>query len=66
MHALVAVTVMRVLLFVLHVCLLRVCLRRWGVGRGRGPGSGGVGLCYICVSCESGFTVYMAGPGICV
>ena len=30
---------------------------RWGVGRGLGPGSGGVGWCYICVSCESGLSV---------
>ena len=24
------------------------------------------GWCYICVRCESGLSVYMAGPGICV
>ena len=30
---------------------------RWGVGRGLGPGSGGVGWCYVCVSCESGLSV---------
>ena len=36
------------------------------MGRGHGPGSGGVGWCYVCVSCESGLSVYMAGPGICV
>ena len=30
-----------------------------------GLGQGSVG-CYVCVSCESGFSVYMAGPGICV
>ena len=29
----------------------------WGVGRMFGPGSGGVGWYYICVSCESGFFV---------
>ena len=29
-----------------------------------GPGSGGAGLCYVCVSCESGLSVYVAGPGI--
>ena len=32
-----------------------------GVGgrvvRGLGLGSGGVGWCYVCVSCESGFSV---------
>ena len=37
-----------------------------GVGRGIGPGSGGVGSCYVCVSCESGFSVLMVAPGICV
>ena len=31
-----------------------------------GPGSGGVLWCCVCVSCESEFSVYMAGPGICV
>ena len=36
------------------------------VGRGLGPGFGGVGWCYVCVSCESGFSVYMAVPGICI
>ena len=30
------------------------------------PGSGVVGWCYVCVRCEYGFSVYMAGPGICV
>ena len=35
----------------------------WRVGWGIGPGSGGVGWCYVCVSCESGFSVQMAGPG---
>ena len=30
---------------------------RWGVGRGLGPGSGVVGWCYVCVSCESGLSV---------
>ena len=24
---------------------------RWGVGRGIGPGSGGVGWCYVCLRC---------------
>ena len=93
--AVVAVNVMRVLLFVLHVCLyvfgsgrrvwrggewmrglgvgfnnpvgtggvLDVCLCfwlrwcMWGVGRGLGPGSGGVGWCYVCARCKSGFSV---------
>ena len=30
---------------------------RWGVGRVLGPGSGGVGWCYVCVRCESGLSV---------
>ena len=30
---------------------------RWVVGRGFGPGSGAVGWCYVCVRCESGFSV---------
>ena len=29
-------------------------------------GSGRVLWCYICVCCESGFFMLMAGPGICV
>ena len=46
---------------------LRLCgWCRWGVGRGLGPGWGAVGWCYVCVRCESGFSVQMAGPGICV
>ena len=36
------------------------------MGRGLGQGSGAVGWCYVCVRCESGFSVCMAGPGICV
>ena len=34
---------------------LRCC--GWAVEGGLGPGSGRVGSCYICVSCESGFFV---------
>ena len=30
---------------------------RWRVGRGLGQGSGAVGWCYVCVRCESGFSV---------
>ena len=30
------------------------------------PGSGRVRWCYVCVSCESVFFVYIAGPGICI
>ena len=29
----------------------------WRVGRGVGQGSGAVGWCYVCVRCESGFSV---------
>ena len=36
------------------------------MGRGLGQGSGAVGWCYVCVRWESGFSVKMAGPGICV
>ena len=36
-------------------------------GGGRlGTGSGRMGWCYVCVSCESRFSVLMAGPGICM
>ena len=44
---------------VLHVCVfwMRWCgWCRWGVGMGLGPGSE-VGWCYVCVRCESGFSV---------
>ena len=37
---------------------------RWVVDRGLGQGSGGVVWCYVCVRCESGFS--LAGQGICV
>ena len=30
---------------------------RWEWGRGLGQGSGAVGWCYVCVRCESGFSV---------
>ena len=36
------------------------------MGRGLGLWSGGLGCCYVCVSCESGFYVWMTGPGICI
>ena len=39
----------------LSVFGLRWC--GWGVGRELGPGSGGVGWCYVCASCESGFSM---------
>ena len=34
------------------------------MSRGIRPGSGELGWCYVCVICESGFSVYMAGPDI--
>ena len=37
----------------------------WVGGLGLGSG-GGVGWCYVCVRYESGLSVYMAGPCICV
>ena len=43
---------------VLDMCLcfwLRWC--GWGVGRGLGQGSRAVAWCYVCVRCESGFSV---------
>ena len=49
------------------VCVLVavVCGGRWGVGRGLGQGPGAVGWCYVCVRCESGFSVLKA-YNICV
>ena len=37
-----------------------------GVSGRFGPGSGRVVWCYVCVCCESGLFVLMAGPGICI
>ena len=34
----------------------------WVGGLGQGLG----GWCYVCVCCESGLSVLMAGPGICI
>ena len=50
---------------VLDVCL---CFGCGGVGGEWvwGLDKGLEGWCYVCVSCESGFSVYMAGPGICI
>ena len=52
------------------MCLCFGCGGVGGVGGecvgGVGPGYGWVGWCYVCVGCESGLSVYMAGPGICV
>ena len=40
-----------------HVSVFWLWWCRWGVGRGLGPGLGAVGWCYVCVRCESGFSV---------
>ena len=46
---------------VLDVSLCFGCSGEGGVGGewvgGLGPGSGGVGWCYVCVRCESGFSM---------
>ena len=42
---------------VVHVSVFWLRWCGWGVGRGLGPGSGEVGRCYVCVRCESGFSV---------
>ena len=46
---------------VLDMCLCFGCgwcgWCRWRVGRGLGQWSGAVGWCYVCVRCESGFSV---------
>ena len=43
---------------VLDVCLCFGCGVMGGVGgEWLGPGSGEVGWCYVCVRCESGFSV---------
>ena len=59
-----------------NMCLCFGCGGVGGVGRewmvlggvcGRlGPGSGMVLWYYACVCCESGLSVLMAGPGICI
>ena len=49
-----------------NVLVAAVWVVSGGVGVCLGPGSGKVRLCYVCVCCESGFFVYMAGPGICI
>ena len=53
------VSVRRVSVFELLWC-------RWGVVRGLGSGSEGVGWCYVFVSCESGLFGYIAGTGVCI
>ena len=40
------------------VWVVWVCGYYWCIlGRGHGPGSGGVMWCYVCVRCESGVYV---------
>ena len=49
------------------VCWLQWCGWCWVIVDGRlGPGSGMVLCCYVCVSWESGLSVLMAGPDICI
>ena len=48
------------------MCLCFGCGGGGGVGWRLGSGSGRVGWCYVCRCCESGFSVLMAGPGICI
>ena len=40
-----------------HVSVFWLRWCRWRVCRGLGQGSGAVGWCYVCVRCESGFSV---------
>ena len=40
-----------------HVSVFWLPWCRWGVGKGLRPGSGAVLWCYVCVRCESGFSV---------
>ena len=52
------------------ICVCGLVTVVWVVLGGMGyrlvPGSGRVGWCYVCVCCESGLFVLMAGPGICI
>ena len=46
---------------------LQCCGWCWGrVGGRLESWFGRVGWCYVCVCCESGFSVLMAGPCICI
>ena len=40
-----------------HVSVIWLRWCGWVGGRGLGPGSGAVVWCYVCVRCESGFSV---------
>ena len=46
------------------LCGNRGSVGRVSVCRWLGPGSGRMGWCYVCVRCESGLSVWMAGPDI--
>ena len=48
------------------MCLCFGCGCVGGVGGECPAGSGRVRWCYVCLCCESGFSVLMAGPGICI
>ena len=54
------------------MCLCFGCGDVGGVGGVGGEwvggllGSGRLGLCYVCMCCESGLSVLMTGPGICI
>ena len=48
------------------VCLCCGSLGGVGGSGWLGPGSGRVVLCYVCVCCEFGFFVEMAGACVCV
>ena len=51
------------------MCLCFGCCGVSGVGEMGGrlrPGSGRVVCCYVCACYESGLSVLMAGPGICI
>ena len=48
-----------------------LCFGCGGVGGVGGERAGGFcqdlgGWCYVCMCCESGLSVFMAGPGICI
>ena len=50
-----------------YMCLCFGCGGVGGVGRDLvGYLGQGLGVCYVCLWWESGFTVLMAGPGICI
>ena len=46
--------------------MICVCFGCGGVGGEWVGGLGQGGWCYVCVCCESGLSVLMAGSGICI